>query len=78
MPTHEKILRTIAGIGAAYGARGGLPVRHVQPVAERRPVTTPWDPMPCSPIHDDAVRVRRPCQVHRRVGLRRLVEQAPA
>lgn len=47
---------TIARMGAAYGEQGGLPAWHIQAAAEGRPVTTRWDPMPYSPIHDDDVR----------------------
>jgi nucleoside-diphosphate-sugar epimerase len=47
---------TIARMGAAYGEQGGLPAWHIQAIAEGRPVTTRWDPMPYSPIHDDDIR----------------------
>lgn len=43
---------TIARMGAAYGDQGGLPVFHLDAVAEGRPVSTRWEPMPYSPIHD--------------------------
>jgi nucleoside-diphosphate-sugar epimerase len=46
---------TIARMGAAYGNQGGLPIWHLQAIAERRPVQTRWDPIPYSPIHDDDI-----------------------
>jgi nucleoside-diphosphate-sugar epimerase len=46
---------TIARMGAAYGAQGGLPQWHLEAIAACQPVTTRWDPMPYSPIHDDDI-----------------------
>lgn len=46
---------TIARMGAAYGDEGGLPVFHLDAVAEGQPVHTRWDPMPYSPIHDSDI-----------------------
>jgi nucleoside-diphosphate-sugar epimerase len=46
---------TIARMGAAYGDRGGLPVWHLHAIAAGKPVSTRWDPMPYSPIHDDDI-----------------------
>jgi nucleoside-diphosphate-sugar epimerase len=46
---------TIARMGAAYGEQGGLPLWHLQAIASGQPVTTRWDPMPYSPIHDDDI-----------------------
>jgi nucleoside-diphosphate-sugar epimerase len=46
---------TIARMGAAYGAQGGLPQWHLDAIAAGQPVTTRWDPMPYSPIHDDDI-----------------------
>ena len=46
---------TIARMGSAYGAQGGLPLWHLEAIAAGEPVKTRWDPMPYSPIHDDDV-----------------------
>jgi nucleoside-diphosphate-sugar epimerase len=46
---------TIARMGAAYGEQGGLPQWHLEAIAAGQPVTTRWDPMPYSPIHDDDI-----------------------
>jgi nucleoside-diphosphate-sugar epimerase len=46
---------TIARMGTAYGDRGGLPLWHLHAIASGHPVTTRWDPMPYSPIHDDDI-----------------------
>jgi nucleoside-diphosphate-sugar epimerase len=46
---------TIARMGSAYGAQGGLPLWHLAAIAAGEPVKTRWDPMPYSPIHDDDV-----------------------
>lgn len=46
---------TIARMNSAYGPRGGLPVLHMEAIAEGRPVVTRWDPTPYSPIHDDDI-----------------------
>jgi nucleoside-diphosphate-sugar epimerase len=46
---------TIARMGAAYGAQGGLPQWHLEAIAAGQPVATRWDPMPYSPIHDDDI-----------------------
>jgi nucleoside-diphosphate-sugar epimerase len=47
---------TIARMGCAYGARGGLPAWHLDAIAAGKPVTTRWNPFPYSPIHDDDIR----------------------
>jgi nucleoside-diphosphate-sugar epimerase len=46
---------TIARMGSAYGEQGGLPLWHLQAIAAGQPVSTRWDPMPYSPIHDDDI-----------------------
>ncbi len=46
---------TIARMGSAYGARGGLPLWHLQALAAGAPVRLRWDPLPYSPIHDDDI-----------------------
>jgi nucleoside-diphosphate-sugar epimerase len=46
---------TIARMGAAYSDQGGLPLWHLDGVAAGDPVTTRWDPMTYSPIHDDDI-----------------------
>jgi nucleoside-diphosphate-sugar epimerase len=46
---------TIARMGSAYGARGGLPAFHMDDVAAGRPVRPRWDPLPYTPIHDDDI-----------------------
>ncbi len=45
----------IARMGSAYGLRGGVPVWHLQAIAEGRPVQTRWDPMVYAPIFDDDI-----------------------
>lgn len=45
----------ITRMGSAYGNRGGLPVMHLDDIANGRPVQTRWDPIPYSPIHDDDI-----------------------
>jgi nucleoside-diphosphate-sugar epimerase len=45
----------IARMGAAYCARGGLPVDHMHAVAAGQPVKTRWDPCPYSVIHQDDI-----------------------
>ena len=45
----------ITRMGSAYGNRGGLPVMHLDDIANGRPVKTRWDPIPYSPIHDDDI-----------------------
>jgi nucleoside-diphosphate-sugar epimerase len=49
---------TIARMGSAYGDRGGLPLWHLQAIAEGRPVVVRWDPLPYSPIHSDDVNAQ--------------------
>ena len=46
---------TIARMGSAYGDRGGLPLWHLRSIAEGKPVTARWDPLPYSPIHYDDI-----------------------
>ena len=50
-----KLPVTIARMGCAYAARGGLPVFHMQAIANGQPVPTRWDPMPYSLIHNDDI-----------------------
>jgi nucleoside-diphosphate-sugar epimerase len=45
----------IARMGSAYGDRAGLPRIHLDAIAAGEPVTTRWDPIPYSPIHDDDI-----------------------
>jgi len=45
----------ITRMGSAYGNRGGLPVMHLDDIANGRPIETRWDPIPYSPIHDDDI-----------------------
>jgi nucleoside-diphosphate-sugar epimerase len=49
---------TIARMGSAYGHRGGLPLWHLQAIADGRPVTVRWDPLPYSPIHYDDINAQ--------------------
>jgi len=49
---------TIARMGSAYGDRGGLPLWHLNAIAERRPVVLRWDPLPYSPIHYDDINAQ--------------------
>jgi nucleoside-diphosphate-sugar epimerase len=49
---------TIARMGSAYGDRGGLPLWHLQAIAEGRPVVARWDPLPYSPIHYDDINAQ--------------------
>ena len=49
---------TIARMGSAYGDRGGLPLWHLQALAEGRPVVARWDPLPYSPIHYDDINAQ--------------------
>jgi nucleoside-diphosphate-sugar epimerase len=51
---------TIARMGSAYGDRGGLPLWHLQALAEGRPVVARWDPLPYSPIHYDDINAQIP------------------
>ncbi|RAV16260.1 NAD(P)-dependent oxidoreductase [Mycolicibacterium sp. GF69] len=51
---------TIARMGSAYGDRGGLPLWHLQAIAEGRPVVARWDPLPYSPIHYDDINTQVP------------------
>ena len=46
---------TIARMNAAYGARGGLPVMHMEDLVAGRPVVTRSDPCAYTPIHDDDI-----------------------
>ena len=46
---------TIARMGSAYGAEGGLPAWHLHAIAAGEPVKTRFDPIPYSPIHDDDI-----------------------
>ena len=46
---------TIARMGSAYGDRGGLPLWHLQAIADGKPVIARWDPLPYSPIHYDDI-----------------------
>ncbi|GAT09062.1 NAD(P)-dependent oxidoreductase [Mycolicibacterium novocastrense] len=50
----------IARMGSAYGERGGLPLWHLQAIAEGRPVVARWDPLPYSPIHYDDINAQIP------------------
>lgn len=50
----------IARMGSAYGARGGLPLWHLQAIAEGQPVVARWDPLPYSPIHYDDINAQIP------------------
>jgi nucleoside-diphosphate-sugar epimerase len=45
----------ITRMGSAYGDRGGLPVMHLDAVANGEPVRVRHDPLPYSPIHDDDI-----------------------
>ena len=47
---------TIARMCCAYGDQGGVPVWHMQAIAEGKPVEARWDPLPYSPIHDDDIQ----------------------
>lgn len=49
---------TIARMGSAYGDRGGLPLWHLQAIAEGQPVVARWDPLPYSPIHYDDINAQ--------------------
>ncbi|MGE2722917.1 NAD-dependent epimerase/dehydratase family protein [Mycolicibacterium celeriflavum] len=51
---------TIARMGSAYGERGGLPMWHLQAIAEGQPVIARWDPLPYSPIHYDDINAQIP------------------
>lgn len=51
---------TIARMGSAYGGRGGLPLWHLQAIAEGQPVVARWDPLPYSPIHYDDINAQIP------------------
>ncbi|KUI47077.1 epimerase [Mycobacterium sp. GA-1199] len=50
----------IARMGSAYGERGGLPLWHLQAIAEGRPVVVRWDPLPYSPVHYDDINAQIP------------------
>ncbi|OBB38935.1 epimerase [Mycobacterium sp. 852002-51961_SCH5331710] len=50
----------IARMGSAYGERGGLPLWHLQAIAEGLPVIARWDPLPYSPIHYDDINAQIP------------------
>ena len=45
-------------MGSAYGDRGGLPLWHLQAIAEGKPVVARWDPLPYSPIHYDDINAQ--------------------
>lgn len=49
---------TIARMGSAYGDRGGLPLWHLNAIAEGNPVVARWDPLPYSPIHYDDINAQ--------------------
>jgi nucleoside-diphosphate-sugar epimerase len=49
---------TITRMGSAYGDRGGLPLFHLQAIAEGKPVVVRWDPLPYSPIHYDDINAQ--------------------
>jgi nucleoside-diphosphate-sugar epimerase len=49
---------TIARMGCAYGDRGGLPLFHLNAIAEGNPVVVRWDPLPYSPIHYDDINAQ--------------------
>jgi len=49
---------TIARMGSAYGDRGGLPLWHLNAIAEGKPVVARWDPLPYSPIHYDDINAQ--------------------
>jgi nucleoside-diphosphate-sugar epimerase len=49
---------TIARMGCAYGERGGLPLWHLQAIAEGQSVVPRWDPLPYSPIHYDDINAQ--------------------
>lgn len=51
---------TIARMGSAYGDRGGLPLWHLQAIAEGKPVVARWNPLPYSPIHYDDINAQIP------------------
>lgn len=48
----------IARMGCAYGDRGGLPLWHLNSIAEGETVTARWDPLPYSPIHYDDINAQ--------------------
>lgn len=45
----------IARMGAAYSARGGLPIMHLKSAMAGDPIRTRWDPCAYSPIHTDDI-----------------------
>jgi nucleoside-diphosphate-sugar epimerase len=49
---------TIARMGSAYGDRGGLPLWHLNSIAQGDPVVARWDPLPYSPIHYDDINAQ--------------------
>ena len=49
---------TIARMGSAYGDRGGLPLWHLNNIAQGEPVVARWDPLPYSPIHYDDINAQ--------------------
>ena len=51
---------TIARMGCAYGERGGVPLWHLQAIADGEPVVARWDPLPYSPIHYDDINAQIP------------------
>ena len=46
---------TIGRMGAAYSARGGLPMMHVRALAAGQPVKTRWNPCTYSPFYQDDI-----------------------
>jgi nucleoside-diphosphate-sugar epimerase len=55
---------TIARMGCAYGDRGGLPLFHLNAIAEGSPVVVRWDPLPYSPIHYDDINAQVEALLH--------------
>ncbi|HVU71805.1 MAG TPA: NAD(P)-dependent oxidoreductase [Mycobacteriales bacterium] len=49
---------TIARMGAAYGARGGLPAHYLASLVAGTPMAARWDPLPYTPIHDDDIALQ--------------------
>lgn len=50
----------IARMNASYGPAGGLPVIHMDLIANDQPVVTRWDPCMYSPIHADDIAAHVP------------------
>lgn len=51
---------TIARMNASYGPAGGLPIIHMDMIANDQPVVTRWDPCMYSPIHADDIAAHVP------------------